>query len=172
MKIKTILICLLLLGSLTAANAQEDASAVLEKAYAQAKKEKKKVFVIFHASWCGWCKKMEKNMQSPACKKLFDDNYVTAFLTVQESPKNKSLENPGGDDILKKFKGEGQGIPFWLILDTDGSLLADSFNSKSENLGCPSTAEEVAEFTAKLKRTSKLTPAQLGVISETFIIKK
>ena len=111
-------------------------------------------------------------MQSPSCKKLFDDNYVTAFLTVQESPKNKNLENPGAAELLKKYNGEGTGIPFWVILDTDGSLLADSYNSKSENLGCPATAEEVAEFTAKLKRTSRLTPAQLAVISETFIIKK
>lgn len=172
MKIKSILLCLFLLGSLTVAHAQEDASAVLQTAYTQAKKENKKVFVIFHASWCGWCKKMEKNMESPSCKKLFDNNYVTTFLTVQESPKNKNLENPGAADLLTKYKASGVGIPFWVILDTDGTVLADAFNSKGENLGCPATAEEVGEFLTKLKKTSKLTKAQLDVISQVFTIKK
>ena len=110
MKIKTLLISFLLLGSFTAATAQDSASMVLDKVSAQAKKENKKVFVMFHASWCGWCKKMEKHMQDPAIKKYFDDNYITAFLTVQESPKNKSLENPGAAELLAKYKAQNSGI--------------------------------------------------------------
>ena len=171
MKIKTLLICFFLLGSLTA-TAQESASAVLDKAYAQAAKENKKVFVMFHASWCGWCKKMEKNMQDPAIKKYFDDNYITAFLTVQESPKNKSLENPGAAELLAKYKAQNSGIPFWVILDTDGNVLENAFNSDGQNLGCPASTEEVSEFTAKLKKTSKLNDIQLAAIAKVFIIKK
>lgn len=172
MKIKTLLLCFFLLGSLTVANAQESASAVLEKAYKQAKKENKKVLVMFHASWCSWCKKMEKNMETETTKKLFDDNYVITFLTVQERGANKNLENPGADDLLKKYKADKQGIPFWLILDAKGNKLEDSFNAKGENLGCPATPEEVAEFTGKLKRTSKLKDKELAVIAEVFTIKK
>ena len=171
MKIKTLLICFFLLGSLTA-TAQESASAVLDKAYAQAAKENKKVFLMFHASWCRWCKKMENNMHDPAVKKYFDDNYVMAFLTVQESPKNKNLENPGAADLLAKYKAQNSGIPFWVILDTKGNLLADAFNSAGQNLGCPSSVEEVEEFTAKLKKTSKLKDSQLAAIADVFIIKK
>ena len=172
MKLKSFFICLLLIGSLTAAKAQEQASVVIDKAYAQAKKENKKVFVMFHASWCGWCKKMDKAMESDACKDMFNANYVIAHLTVKESPKNANLENPGGEIILKKYKGEQAGLPFWVILDANGGLLVDSFNAKGENLGCPSTPQEVADFTAKLKKTSKLNDKQLGVIANAFIIKK
>jgi thioredoxin-related protein len=172
MKLKSLFICFFLMGSITAVKAQEQASAVLEKAYQQAKKENKKVLVIFHASWCGWCKKMDNNMTTDATKKLFDDNYVVAHLTVQESPKNKNLENPGGDEVLKKYKGAQAGLPFWLILDSNGTLLADSFNEKGENSGCPSSPEEVADFVTKLKKTSKLNDKQLVVIKETFVIKK
>jgi len=172
MKLKVLLITLMLMAPLAKSVAQETATTTMDKAYAQAKKENKNVFVMFHASWCGWCKKMEKNMQVDATKKMFDDNFVSTALVVQESPKNKALENPGADELLLKFKGDRAGLPFWIILDPKGNVLADSFDAKGENLGCPSSAEEVAEFINKLKKTTKLNAKQLAIIAQTFTIKK
>lgn len=171
MKMKTLIACLIFLGISFNSIAQEKASIVLDKAMTQAKKEKKNVFVMYHASWCSWCKKMEANLQSESVKPYFDKNYVTTFLTVQER-NNKNLENPGADEILKKYKADNSGIPFWQIYDSNGKLLADSFNSKGENLGCPATKEEVAEFTDKLKMSSSLTEKQRKKIEEVFILKK
>ncbi|WP_353097987.1 thioredoxin domain-containing protein [Empedobacter brevis] len=51
-------------------NAQT-ATEILTKAQNQAKVENKNVFLIFHASWCGWCKKMEKKYGRPCCKIIF-----------------------------------------------------------------------------------------------------
>lgn len=172
MKRKLLILSFVLLSAITIGQAQEQASAVLDKAYAQAKKENKKVLLVFHASWCGWCKKMDANMATDATKKLFTDNYVIAHLTVQESPKNKSIENPGGEEVLKKFGGANAGLPFWVILDAGGNMQANSIMDNKENSGCPSTPEEVADFIAKLKRTSKLSDKQLAVIKETFVLKK
>lgn len=171
MKIKHLLICLFLVSTISTVSAQEKASVILERAMAQAKKEKKKIFVMYHASWCSWCKKMEANMQNEAVKSYFDKNYVFAFLTVQER-KDKSLENPGAEEILKKYKADSSGIPFWQIYDAEGKLLADSFDAKGQNLGCPATKEEVAEFTDKLKKTSSLTEKQRQKIEDVFVIKK
>jgi len=172
MKIRIASLILFILAGITTLKAQESATSVFGKAAAQARKENKKVILIFHASWCSWCKKMDNHMNSDSCKKLLDDNYVTAHITVQESPKNKALETPGGDEILKKYKGEKSGLPYWVILDHKGNLLADSNNAKGENLGCPASPEEVAVFIEKLKMTSKLSDKQLAVIAETFTIKK
>ena len=172
MKLKSIFASVFLLFSITTINAQEQASAIMNKAYSLAGKENKNVFLMFHASWCGWCKKMDKNLTGDALAKSFNDNYVTAHLTVKESPKNQNLENPGGQELLLKYRADRAGLPFWVILDPKGNVLADSFNTKGENLGCPSTPEEVAEFTTKLKRTSKLTERQLAVVKEIFTIKK
>ena len=43
---------------------------ILSTAYNQAQKEKKNVFVIFSASWCGWCKKMDASMNDRTTKNI------------------------------------------------------------------------------------------------------
>lgn len=149
---------------------------VLKQAYAQAKKENKKVLLMFHASWCGWCKKMDASLKDASCKKFFDDNYVIAHLDVLEQPEKANLENPGSLDQLKAFKGEKSGLPFWVILDAKGKLLADSqirpagasLDTPGESIGCPSAENEVAYFLKLLKSTSKLTEDQLAVIGKRF----
>src|SRR5207237_206537 len=85
---------------------------VIHAAVQRAGQEHKKVFIIFHASWCGWCHRMDSLMNSYACKALFDKNYVIEHLTVMESEGKKGLENPGANDLLKKLHG-GDSIPFW-----------------------------------------------------------
>jgi thioredoxin-related protein len=153
---------------------------VLTKAYAQASKENKKVILIFHASWCGWCKKMEASLNDPSCKQLFDNNYVIATLDVLEQPEKKNLENPGSTEALAKFHGEKSGLPFWLVLDDKGKVLGDSqmrpqgasLDTPGENVGCPAQENEVAFFTQLLKSTSKLTDADLTVIGKRFALNK
>jgi thioredoxin-related protein len=149
--------------------AQEKAETVLNKALTQAKAENKNVLLVFHASWCGWCKLMEKNMKLPTTKPLFDKNYVTAYLDVQERGEKKSLENPGGQELMNKFKGETAGLPFWLVLNPKGEVLADSFDEKGENIGSPASPEEVATFLVKLGKTSKLNKTELQTIQQVFV---
>ncbi|MNK19046.1 Thiol:disulfide interchange protein DsbD [compost metagenome] len=151
--------------------AQEKADVVLNKALAQAKTENKNVLLVFHASWCGWCKLMEKNMELPTTKPLFDKNYVTAYLDVQERGEKKSLENPGGQELMNKYKGEKAGLPFWLMLSPKGEVLADSFDEKGENIGSPASPEEVASFLVKLEKTSKLNKTELQTIQQVFVKK-
>ena len=133
--------------------AQDSANSLLEKAQLKAKKENKKIFVKFEASWCGWCHRMTKNMKAESTKNFFIDNFILLPLVVFESPNNKKLENPGAEDLIKKFNnGKSKvGLPFWFILDTDLNLISDSYDANKQNLGCPATKEEVDEFIKKLK---------------------
>ncbi|AJR04262.1 thioredoxin family protein [Siansivirga zeaxanthinifaciens] len=172
MKLKhCIVFAFLAIASYYPLNAQESAETILKNASEVAKKEDKNIFVMFHASWCGWCKKMDKGMNDDACKAFFDANYVITHLTVKESPNNKHLENPGAEDLLIKYKGEKSGIPFWLIFNVEGELLADSFDDKGQNLGCPASKEEVEAFIKKLKNTSSLNERALSIIAEVFTMK-
>lgn len=151
--------------------AQEKADVVVNKAITEAKAGKKNVLLIFHASWCKWCKMMEKNMDFPETKPIFDKRFVTAYIDVQERGDKKSLENPGGQELMNKYNGENAGLPFWLILNPKGEVLADSFDAKGENLGSPATPEEVATFIAKIEKSSKLNKEEAQIIEKVFVKK-
>jgi len=134
---------------------------ILNQSFQEAKKENKNVFIMFKASRCSWCKTMEASMNNASIKKLFDDNYIIEHLVVLERRSNKHLENAGAEDLLNKYSGENQGIPFYLIFDSDGNLLADSkmlkdkpiLKGEGNNIGYPGTADEIDAFAYKLKET-------------------
>lgn len=166
---------LLVIASLQAQPNAPSADQILTEAYQQAAKEKKNVFVMFHASWCGWCHKMDKSMNDPVCKKFFDDNYVIRHLVVDEAKDKKNLENPGAEEMKIKYNGDGQGIPFWLVFDKEGKLLSDSRirkegdgPEKGDNAGCPATKNEVEFFIEVLKKTSSINTEQLEIIRKRF----
>jgi thioredoxin-related protein len=148
------------------------ADAILKSSCAKASSENKNILLIFHASWCGWCKKMDASLNDSLCKPFFDKYYVIEHLTVLESKDKVELENPGGMDYLKKFKGEDHGLPYWVILDKKGELLFDSRmdipNSKSQNAGCPASEKEVLFFVNILKSSSALKQDQLDIIARRF----
>lgn len=177
MKLTSFVIAFTLLFSFTAKAQTSPPSAgeILKEAYKLADKEDKKVLIIFHASWCGWCHRMDKSIEDETCKKYFEDNYVIRHLVVDESDDKKNLENPGADEFRKKYHGEGQGIPFWLVFNKDGKMLADSKIRKEgdgpdqgNNVGCPAAENEVEYFISILKKTSKLNSSQLEIIRKRF----
>jgi thioredoxin-related protein len=149
---------------------------ILAAAYQKATKEKKKVFLMFHASWCGWCHKMDDAMNDPSCKQLFEGHYVIAHLDIDETGEQKKLENKGAELVRKRYHGEKAGLPFWLVLDKNGKLLGDSFIRKEgqsldtpgENIGCPAEENEIAAFIQVLKQTSSLNDDELQIIAERF----
>jgi thioredoxin-related protein len=170
MKLSRLLLLLLISLSLKsyAQAPSEPAEQILKEACQQAAKEKKNVFIIFHASWCGWCHKMDEAMNDPAVKTFFDKNYVIRHLTVYESKGKEALENPGALALLTKYGGNDQGIPYWLVFDKSGNLLADSQVSPKNNTGCPASKEEVAYFVQVLQKTASLTTPELAIIADRF----
>ncbi|HRP56529.1 thioredoxin family protein [Agriterribacter sp.] len=176
MKRPTPLMVFILLFLSSAFAQPPSATEVLNEASAQAAKENKNVFVIFHASWCGWCHKMDSSMSDPACKAFFDASYIITHLVVKELKGKEQLENPGALALMKKYKGDQSGIPFWLVFNSKGILLADSkmrpegagTDATGNNSGCPATEKEVAYFIEVLKKTSSLNPGQLSIIQKRF----
>jgi len=171
MKIKIIglfVVSLIVLQNVMAQVKAKSADTVLEQAYNEAAKSNKNVFVIFHASWCGWCHKLDSSLNDASCKKYFDDNYVFCHLTVYESADKKSNENPGAEDFLNKHNGAQQGLPYFLILDKQGALIADSKNRENKNIGCPAAKDEVRHFILILEKTSRLNKHQLSIIEKRF----
>lgn len=148
---------------------------ILNEAFQQAKTQHKNVIIIFHASWCGWCHKMDTALADPSIRRFFEDNYVIRHLDVQEQDAKKYLENDGADKLLAEYKGDKQGIPFFLVFNKEGRLLADSKMRKpgagpddSDNTGCPAHKDEVEYFISILKKTSALKAEQLALIYTRF----
>jgi thiol-disulfide isomerase/thioredoxin len=163
-------------GTSFAQHGQPAASEIMREAMQMAAKENKNVFIIFHASWCGWCHKMDKSIDDESCKDFFYKNYVIRHLVVDESRDKKDLENPGADALRAKYHGDNEGIPFWLIFDKGGNLLADSqmrpkgasLDTKGENAACPATEKEVAYFIEVLKKTSQISEAEQAAVQKRF----
>jgi len=156
--------------------APASADNIMKEACATASKENKKVLVMFHASWCGWCHKMDSSLNDKTCKKFFDDNFIIRHMVVFESNGKENLENPGALDMLTKYKGKDEGIPYWLIFDKSEKFLFDSRmppatttpDAKPKNTGCPASKEEVDYFIDVLKKTTSLKDDQLEIIRKRF----
>ena len=169
MKVLILLISITYCAQFAKAQKMAGADEILAAAYKQAAKENKNVFVLFNASWCGWCKKIDESINDKSTKKYFDTSYVIVHLTVQENPINKKKENPGAAEFLRKFNGQDAGLPFFILLDKKGKLLGDSF-ADNKNMGCPASANEVASFIILLKKSSKINEEGLAAISKRFLL--
>jgi len=132
------------------------AQTLMDSAYARSKKEKKPVLLMLHATWCGWCKRLQKVLDVPEFKKMLDTNYVVVHLDVMERGEEKDKsENDGGVKLMADLGGEKSGLPFYAILDATGKKLADSNALPgNQNIGYPGSPEEIRAFAKLLKDTA------------------
>jgi len=147
------------------------AQEVLKTAVIQAQTSDKTVFLIFHASWCGWCKKLEAGLEDSGVKPLIEANYVVTHLVVMESKEKKELENPGGAEIMKELGGENSGLPFYAFIDGKGKMILNSnAMPKDQNIGYPAEKEEIAAFEGLLKKSAKhLSDEQRSQVMSYFV---
>ena len=71
---------------------------------------------------------------------------------VQENDKNKALENPGADALLKQLGGPS-GLPYSAFLDANGALIVNS-KLKGQNIGYPGQPEEIDWFIQMMKKAA------------------
>ena len=95
-------------------------------------------------------------MNRPEFKKMFDKNYITVTLDVQESKEKKALlENPGGVEYMKELGGEQSGLPFYAFVDEKSKKLADANAMPGDkNIGYPAEPGEIVAFMDLIKKTA------------------
>ena len=98
----------------------------LDEALKSAKANKRYVVAVFSGSdWCGWCKKLEKEILST---ETFRKGAVGRYeLVYIDNPRNKDLLSEHGkknnSELTSKY--DIHGFPTVLILDADGKKVAE-----------------------------------------------
>jgi hypothetical protein len=95
-------------------------------------------------------------LEDPAIKEMMEGHYVIARLDVLEAGGNiQTLKNPDGNEIIKSLGGEKSDLPFYVFIDAKGTKFADSnVLPNDQNMGYPSSSEEIAAFEMLLKKTT------------------
>ena len=132
---------------------------LVDSAFLKASKEHKKVMLIFTSTWCSPCKFLRYLMNDPYNKKFFEDNYVITEFFNSEVGDKKILDNPGTTEIRAKYKGNPRYIPYVIILDAAGKILAD-------DIDVPVNKEDIPVFIKILKTTSHLNGMELQMIAD------
>jgi thioredoxin-related protein len=156
----------------TAQKTPATADEIVAATVAKAKQEHKKALVMFHASWCEWCKKMDASINDSACKDYFYKNFAISVIDVFEYGEKTALNNPGGDSLYEKYGGNN-GLPFWIIFDENGNALATANLSKTgESIACPNEEDDVNAFVNVLKKYTPITPEEAKAVHDRFVKNK
>jgi len=87
---------------------------------------------------------------------------------VQEQGQKKSLNSPGGDELLKRVGGP-EGLPFFAFLDSAGAMIVNSMEpregKKPVNIGHPDAPHEVDWFMVMLSKAAPgMTPEERATL--------
>jgi thioredoxin 1 len=103
-----------------------EAPAEVTSALAAAKKDHKRVLLVFGGNWCYDCHVLDATFHSKAISPLVSENYHVVHVNVGEYDKNL--------DLAKKYEIPlDKGVPSLAILDSDGSLVISQKKGEFES---------------------------------------
>ncbi len=121
-----------------------DAEADIAAAVARAKKENKRVLVMYGGNWCGWCYKLHdvfKKNRDVARTLLYE--YELVMVDIGRTNKHQ--------DIVKAYEAKIKGVPFLTVLDGDGKVVVNQPTEPLEEGGDHHNPDLVQAFLTKHK---------------------
>jgi thioredoxin-related protein len=129
---------------------------LLESAKTQAKKEGKRVFLLFTAPDSEWCECYERYHADSEVSRIIQKHFALAKIDVKETP---------GGEQMYLVNGMVRGVPAFTLLDHDGMFLATS--GDADNIGFPSDAEQIDRYFECLKAACpNLTAEETAVLRQ------
>jgi hypothetical protein len=137
-----------------------DARQMLSDALAAAKRDNKRVWVQETGTYCGPCHLLTRYLMRN--RETLERQFV--FLHID------SLRMEHGDEVTKPYhRTPYQGIPWIVVLDSDGKALGDSEGPQSDNFGYPSSPAGVDRFFKLIADTApSLTAEELATLRADF----
>jgi thioredoxin-like negative regulator of GroEL len=121
---------------------QADAKAEIAKAVARARKQNKRVLIMYGGNWCSWCHKLHDVLRKDAAvRKTASYEYELVLVDIR---KNR--------DIAKSYGAEASSVPYLTILDGAGKPLVNQRTEPFE-VGSQHDPKKVQEFLAKWAAT-------------------
>jgi hypothetical protein len=123
-----------------------NADAVVNAAFARARKSHKRVLIDLGGNWCGDCIILDNVMQLPEVKLFVDLHYETVSVDVGRF--NRNLQIPARFGITKRL----EGVPSVLIVTPDGKLLNAGHTaalSDARSMTPQAIADWIAQWAAK-----------------------
>jgi thiol:disulfide interchange protein len=141
---------------------QLKASEVLAAALAEAGDADKLVFLHSGAQWCGWCRRLETWMTRPEIVEILAKDFVPVKIDMDRMLGAKAIND-------RYVDGYG-GIPWIVILDPDGELVADSFNEEGRNIGSPYYDWEIEYFGVMMRQVARnISEADIETMLASFV---
>jgi thiol-disulfide isomerase/thioredoxin len=123
------------------------------------------VFVLFTATWCGACHRLEALLSDPQVSPIFERRFALVKLNVEEGDLHRNLVQSGAEDLERYLFVHG-GLPCYFVLDRTGRVIALSIGEKGGlSIGYPGK-EDISLFLSILDSSgSPLTPAERKTIT-------
>jgi len=95
----------------------------------KADSEDKKIIVDIYTDWCGWCKKMDRDVYgNNKIKKIVEKSFVLVKLDAEGTGKIKYNGSEYTETELALFF-EASGYPTTVFLEPDGKLIEYKYNN-------------------------------------------
>jgi thiol-disulfide isomerase/thioredoxin len=164
-------------AALTAASAGRafadpaDAMASVAAASAQAQASNRKLLLIFHASWCVYCRLFDMMLKDETAGAIVERHYAVLHLrALERTPEMKAQQLAGADEVFATYAPKGAGLPYMAVLDGDAKMVADSIMTNGDNFGFPVTKQELDGFEAMMKAGAPdITPKELKTLRKVCV---
>ncbi len=131
-----------------------DAKFQLARAVELAKKDDKRILLMFGGDWCGWCHKLHDMFKTNReVAQILYNEYILVTIDT-ESPNAAPLLKRCKDALSKDEPQKGFGYPFLAVLDADGKVVRAQQTDVLEE-GDHHDPKKVADFLTRWKVPAK-----------------
>jgi hypothetical protein len=144
------------------------AEAALSEADAHATAGNKRLLLIFHASWCVYCRLFDMMLADRQAGPIMARHFGVLHMRAQErKPEMQAQQLAGADDVYHRYAPEGAGLPYMVVLGEGAAKIADSMIG-GENFGFPVEPQELDAFDAMIRAGAPdITASELRTLRKT-----